>query len=607
MTRWSITRWVWTVGLVLVVTITPLAWIQWQQFSLLDDISSNQIESPMWHAYQLEIELHQLERALEQASGQRQPVISSDDLSVRYEIFLSRVGVLIDLPRRDDLDSQTAYVQAMSGMVSFTQVAEPMMANPADWLARPDQVGHLLAHTQALRPLLAELTLVANRAMARVEDERKRLLLQQSKLIMGLAAAQTLLLLALMVLLGRHLRQELKQNEQLTIIGQALQTARDEADSANRGKSVFLANMSHEIRTPFQGVLGMLNLLDATELSAAQRDYIHTARESATHLLRVLNDILDVSTMESGNFKLNTAPVHLPSILKEVDKLMRFPAQNKGIALSLHIDPLAPTWVSGDATRLRQIFFNLINNAIKFTSQGGVAVSIDATPDNSTGFVFSVRDSGIGMDRFTLDQLFTRFYQADDSVRRRMGGTGLGLDISRQLCEMMGGEISVNSEQGQGSLFLVRLPLPDVDAPEMPAPDLPLAVLEHSPRALHFLVAEDHPVNMKFISIVIQNMGHTATYCGNGTQALEHLLKERFDVALLDYHMPELDGLATTHALRHSEGVNRDIPVILVTADVINDTREKALGHGVNAFVSKPMQASDLQRALHSCGLFAAT
>jgi two-component system, sensor histidine kinase len=602
MTRWSITRWVWTVGLVLTVTITPLAWIQWQQFRLLDDISSSQTESPMWHAYQLESELHQLERALEQASGLRQPAIGADDLSERYEIFLSRVGVLIDLPRRDDLDTQTAYVQALSGIVSFTQLAEPLMANPAAWLTQPTEVQRLLTRTQALRPLLAELTSVASRAMARVEDERKRLLLQQSKLIMGLAAAQTLLLLALLVLLGRHLRQQLQQNKQLTAVSQALQKARDDADSANRGKSVFLANMSHEIRTPFQGVLGMLNLLDATQLSPEQRDYIHTARESATHLLRVLNDILDVSTMESGHFKLNTAPVHLPSIVKEVDNLMRFPAQHKGIALSLRIDPLAPTWVMGDATRLRQIFFNLINNAIKFTSQGGVSVNLDATPDGSAGFVFSVRDSGIGMDPSTLDQLFTRFYQADDSVRRRLGGTGLGLDISRQLCDMMGGEISVNSEPGLGSVFMVRLPLPDVDEPDMPATEATSATTKPVVRGLHFLVAEDHPVNMKFISIVIQNMGHTATYCGNGVEALAYLTRDRFDVALLDYHMPELDGLGTTEALRQTVGPNQHIPVILVTADVINETREKALAKGVSAFVSKPMQASDLQRALQTCG-----
>jgi two-component system, sensor histidine kinase len=600
MTRWSLARWVWTVSLVLTVTLTPLAWIQWQQFRLLENISSSQTESPMWHAYKLESELHQLERALALASAQN-PTVNPDELSIRYEIFLSRVGVLIDLPRRDDLDTQTIYQQAMAGVVIFTEMADPLFADPSVWLKQPAQVRRVSEHIHTLRPLLVELTLVASRAMARVEDERKRLLLQQSKLIVGLAAAQTVLLLVLMTLLGRHLRQQLKQNQKLKVVSQALQTARDEADAANRGKSVFLANMSHEIRTPFQGVLGMLNLLDTTNPSPAQRDYIHTARESATHLLRVLNDILDVSTMESGHFKLNTAPLHLPSIAQEADNLMRFPAQQKGITLQLRIDERAPTWVMGDATRLRQIFFNLINNAIKFTNHGGVTVSIDPTPDHSTGFVLTVQDSGIGMDQTTLERLFTRFHQADDSVRRRLGGTGLGLDISRQLCAMMGGEVSVSSELGKGSCFVVRLPLPNVDAPALT--ESPASGPAVNARTLHLLVAEDHPVNLKFISIVLNNLGYTATYCDNGASALEHLGRERFDAALLDYHMPELDGLATIETLRQRSGPNQHIPVILVTADVINKTREKALASGVTAFVSKPMQASDLQRALQTCGL----
>jgi signal transduction histidine kinase len=602
MTRWSITRWVWTVGLVLIVTITPLAWIQWQQFRLLDTLASDQTESPMWHAYQLESELHQLERALEHAKTHH-TAQHAEELAMRYEIFLSRVGLMVDLPRRDDLDTQTAYQQALSSLGAFKQLAEPWLANTPALAQRPEHIQHLLDRIQDLRPQLSELTLVASRATARVEDDRKRLLLQQSELILGLAAAQTVLLLALMTLLGRHLRQQLKQNLELKTVSRALQQARDAADAANRGKSVFLANMSHEIRTPFQGVLGMLHVLDATELTPQQRECIHTARESATHLLQVLNDILDVSTLESGTFKLQTAPLHLPSIVKAVEGLMRFAAQQKNLSLSLHIDPQAPTWVMGDATRLRQIFFNLINNAIKFTSEGGVSVRIDPIPDGSMGFVFSVHDSGIGMNPATLANIFTRFFQADDSVRRRLGGTGLGLDISRQLCEMMGGEITVNSEPGQGSVFTVRLPLPTTDAHLTAAPVPPTRSGASTEHGLRFLVAEDHPVNSKFIRIVLENLGHTATHCANGLEALEHLQQQRFDVAMLDYHMPELDGLGTTEALRQNPGPNQHIPVILVTADAITEIRDKALSKGVNAFVSKPMQASDLQSALQACGL----
>ena len=214
--------------------------------------------------------------------------------------------------------------------------------------------------------------------------------------------------------------------------------------------------------------------------------------------------------------------------------------------------------------------------------------------------VFTVRDTGMGMDEETVSRLFTRFYQADNSLRRRIGGTGLGLEISRNLARMMGGDIQVSSRLGVGSVFTVHLDLPETKAP---VEEAPVSVIGSIQRKLKVLVAEDHPINLKYMSILLEKMGHEAIFCENGQEALQLLAREPFDVVLLDYHMPVLDGLATTEAIRKLEGPVSEIKVILVTADVVNDTRKRALEVGVNEFTSKPLQAEDLKRALRRCGL----
>jgi CheY-like chemotaxis protein/HPt (histidine-containing phosphotransfer) domain-containing protein/anti-sigma regulatory factor (Ser/Thr protein kinase) len=344
----------------------------------------------------------------------------------------------------------------------------------------------------------------------------------------------------------------------------------------------------------------MLNLLDETRLSGQQRDYVQTARDSAQHLLGVLNDILDVSTMESGTLRLAAEPVRLRSLVQEVEGLMRAAAREKGLTLQVDTAHDLPEWVMADPTRVRQILFNLLGNAVKFTSRGSVTARLSRLDDTPAGVCITVQDTGMGMDQATVAQLFTRFYQADNSVRRRIGGSGLGLEISRNLATMMGGNIEVSSEPGQGSLFTVHLILPETVAPAQAAhtTDQPGPM-----RRLRVLVAEDHPINLKYMHILLERMGHEAVFCENGQEALQLLARQRFDVVLLDYHMPVLDGMATTAAIRALEGPSRDIKVVLVTADVVNDTRKKALDVGVNEFASKPLQSQDLQRALQRCGL----
>ena len=405
----------------------------------------------------------------------------------------------------------------------------------------------------------------------------------------------------LVMVLVRQMRRQFWQFKKLQKLSDQLARANEQAEAANHSKSLFMANMSHEIRTPFQGLLGMLNLLEDANLSGRHLDYLLTARDSAHHLLGVFNDILDVSSIESGTLRLAPTPTHLRDTVREVEELMRVNAQDKGLSLDIYTAGDLPEWVMVDVTRLRQILFNLLSNAVKFTNEGSVIAELTRQPDTDQGVIITVRDTGVGMDEATMANLFTRFHQADNSLRRRAGGTGLGLEISRHLARMMGGNIVASSTPGVGSVFTVTLTLPATDAPA----GQPMVVQDHaaSPRQLRVLVAEDHPINLKYMSILLERMGHDAVFCENGQEALDLVQQHDFDVVLMDYHMPMLDGLATTRAIRALPGPQAHIKIILVTADGVNDTRKRAVEAGVNGFTSKPLQAEDLQRALQSCGL----
>ncbi|WP_439112983.1 ATP-binding protein [Hydrogenophaga sp.] len=596
---WQAKQWTMAIASLLLVTLTPLAWIQWQQFKMLDDVSTNQVDSIMWQAYQLERELSVLDTLLHEASinpGGVDPYA----LTERYEVFLSRIDLLTKIPRRDLIEGTPEYARAIASINAFVAQADPIFADPEAFGQDPVKLVTLDAAVDMLLPQAAELTREANRAVARFVDERNDQLRQQSMLVITLAGVQSVVMLIFVVALVRHIRRQQQQYSRLQKLSRELSDARDQAEAANHGKSVFLANMSHEIRTPFQGLLGMLNLLDEPNLSSQQRDYLQTARDSALHLLGVLNDILDVSTMESGTLKLSEAPINLRGVVQEVEDLMQVAASDKGLELHVYAASDLPEWVMADATRVRQIMFNLINNAIKFTPEGSVIAEMSRPANGQSGVVLTVRDTGVGMDRQTVDNLFTRFFQADNSLRRRIGGTGLGLEISRNLARMMGGDIHVSSQPGVGSVFTVTLNLPETAAPAQET----FAHASHgSGRRLKVLVAEDHPINLKYMNILLEKMGHDAVFCENGEEALQLLARQPFDVVLLDYHMPVLDGLATTEAIRQLNNPSADIKVILVTADVVNDTRKRALEVGVNEFASKPLQANDLQRALQRCGL----
>ena len=395
-------------------------------------------------------------------------------------------------------------------------------------------------------------------------------------------------------------------------MAESLSAARLEAESANRAKSTFLANMSHEIRTPFHGMLGMMSLLQDARLTPQQAGFLETAKESAQHLLTILNDILDISQLETGKLQVSPEPVDLLQLINEVGALMRVQAQAKGLALRVAVSPEVPRWVRADGTRVKQILFNLLSNAVKFSNSGSVELAASVTATG--GLEFTVSDTGIGMDEATLARLFQRFMRADESTSRRHGGTGLGLEISRDLARVMGGDITVRSAPGAGSTFTVTLPLPPAE-PALPASaPVPLPARSSSavtppaaPRALRVLVAEDHPVNRAYMEAVLDKLGHTAVFSEDGDGAVRAMQADVFDVVLMDLHMPGMDGFAAARAIRAMPGASGRVPIVALTADAFREARDRAREAGMDGFLTKPAHLPQLRDVLSRYGGGAAT
>lgn len=387
--------------------------------------------------------------------------------------------------------------------------------------------------------------------------------------------------------------------EQQEAMAQMIQS-REEAERANKAKSDFLAMMSHELRTPMNGVLGMLQLLQTTELSDEQNEYTAVASESTGHLLKVINDILDFSRIERTALELEQIDFNLAELIGNCVQSFLHAAQQQHLDLSLELpEGMEQLQVIGDPTRIRQVLVNLIGNALKFTEAGSVQVipRWQVLDRQLIWFTCAVRDTGIGIDTARLETMFVAFQQADSSISRRYGGTGLGLSIARNLAERMGGSLRAESREGAGSTFTLEMPL-------ILNPGKPLTVAADNGSAadpdIHgqgVLLVEDNPVNQAVIQAMLRSLGFEVSVAGDGAQAISLIARQRFAAVLMDCRLPIVDGYEATQRIRQMPQ-GRTLPIIALTANALQGDRERCLQAGMNDYLAKPFKRTDLQQIL---------
>lgn len=589
---------------VLVMTALLVATsVQWRQAQALEKAAQLQEDSMTAMVTNLEREIWRFDAVMSRVD------VNADDQYaerlLRFDILLSRVNLLLNSPSLSRVHHREEYTSLVPRLVDWTAKSTPLV-DAENWTA--PIWSNLLQELRQMAPDVQALNAASDIVLGAWVKNQVITVREQSQWIAWLTLAQVVGLLMGAVGLYVHERKQLQAQRAQALLHDQLRQAKEQAEKASLGKSRFLSNMSHELRTPFNGILGMLGLLEKTELSTQQTDLVFTAKGSAARLLTVLNDVLEVSALEAGQTQLRPEPTDMTSFLHEVYSFVVPQAEQKGLQLKLSGELERPCVVLVDAARLRQILNNVLSNAVNFTERGGIDFRVKrCRRDGVVQWEIEIADTGIGMSEATQKDLFGRFHWGDDSLTRKRSGSGLGLEISRSLARLMGGDLTARSMLGHGSVFTLYLSTPVLrdDAIETAASATPVATLTETQTsdaapsaALHVLVAEDHPVNRKVVGLLLQSMGHQVSFAEDGRQALALAEHDDFDLVLMDIHMPVMDGLTSARQIRALPGPRARVPIVALTADVMNDAAEQAMAAGMNAFLSKPLQKTQLQAVL---------
>jgi signal transduction histidine kinase/ActR/RegA family two-component response regulator len=433
----------------------------------------------------------------------------------------------------------------------------------------------------------------------------------------------TLLSIGLIFILWSRFKLKTKTNQELVALNTELEqrveertkrlheenerrkVAQENAEIANETKNRFLANISHEVRTPINAIIGFCDLTEKTEVTTEQRNNLQRIKDSSEHLLALIKDVMDYSQIENGKTKLKPVAVHLKDTLDSVVNAFYLDAKSKQIDISINMENNVPDAVRADRDALRQILFNLVGNAVKFTEKGKVIVGVSAEKGNGkpqhVRLRFSVKDSGIGISKLKQKLIFMDFTQEHDSSTRKYGGAGLGLTISKYFVELMEGKIWVESEKGKGSEFIFTVNLQEDNSKT----EKPAKLTTKPAKNLHILIAEDNLLNAQVIVAFLNRLGHSSKVAANGIEALKLLAEEDFDAVLMDIEMPEMDGLDATRAIRKGKNKvkNPKIPVVALTAHALQDYEEKSYAAGMDNYLTKPVDINHLSDVLREVTL----